>query len=241
MATSTSTKAITALKWTAIGTNVYIWHKWNFSQRRADGKPMSPAELASPAYRAAHYRHQQHMMDHYTLSARNIDAGRWHTLLTSAASHRSFTHLAVNMFMLHEATEIATLLGLGPARIGVLALGSALGGSAGHLIDSCAQIAAGRPERSALGASGVVQGMLVATACRAPLLPMRWMGVLPADYRTLVVGFLAYDLWRLYESRKTGADKDAFRASDGVAYAAHLGGAVFGGVYYLVALRRGMV
>lgn len=233
-----------ALKWTAIGTNLYIFGKWNLapSPPKEAYRDNGTLDRSSPAFQAHLRRHQQYMRDHYTLSAHNIDAGRWHTLLTSAFSHRDTTHLAVNMFMLSQATAIAGAVGLGPARLTLLALGSALGGSAGALLDNRRRGSADdAPVLDALGASGMVQGMLVATACAAPRLPMNVMFI-PVDisYGLLVAGFIAWDLYRLYEEREKNARVKGWSGSY-TAYAGHLGGAAFGAVFYLLAARRGRV
>lgn len=142
--------------------------------------------------------------------------------------------------MINQATEIAMFVGLGPLRLGALALGSALGGSLGALYDNTQRIRAGQPDTPGLGASGVVQGMLVATMLAAPLLPMQLFFVpVSFAYRTLVGGFLAWDMWKLYEERSQGARKKTWTTGSYVGYAAHLGGAAFGAAFYLVAMRRG--
>lgn len=230
---------VQALTWTVIGTNVYIFGKWVIFVPPKEARSSGKIDTNSRAYLTAKDLHVQHMVDHYTLTKRNIDEGRWQTLITSAFSHRNLTHLAVNMFMVHQATSIATLVGLGPLRLSTLALGSALGGSLGSLYDSTQRIRAGEPDIPGLGASGMVQGMLVATMLATPQLPMHAFFIpVPIAYRTFVGGFLAWDLFNLYTERTQGARKEAWTGSY-VGYAAHLGGAAFGAAFYFVAMRRG--
>lgn len=235
MAASRVTKA---LVWGTIGTNIYICGKWH-------APAAVPREVAqnptSSAYRAAQSKQREYMFNNYTLSRKNIEEGRWHTLITSAFSHVRLVHLGLNMFMLHEASKIATYVGLGPGRLAVLALGSALGGSFGALFDSYKSTQAGQPDIPGLGASGMVQGMLMATMLAAPWLPMRVMFI-PVDisYRMVVVGFLAWDMYNLAEQRTAGRAKESWlHPGSYVGYAAHLGGAVFGAAFYLVSMRRG--
>lgn len=237
---ATSRYAVQALKWGAIGTNIYVFANWNvFAAPKEAKKPDGKIDPHSRAYVAAKLLHERYMIDNFTLSRRNIDEGRWYTMLTSAFSHQAFSHLAINMFMLHQATLIGTYVGLGPLRLATLALGSALGGSVGALYDNTQRIRAGERDVPGQGASGMVQGMLVATMLAAPLLPMQ-VFFIPIDvsYRMVVGGFLAWDLYHLYEERSRGDRKPGWTGSY-VGYAAHLGGAAFGAVFYLVAMRRG--
>jgi hypothetical protein len=62
----------------------------------------------------------------------------------------------------------------------------------------------------------------------------------PLPYWSVVAGFVGYDMYRLYQEKKLGQRHVNFLGSY-TGYAAHLGGAVFGAVFYFVALRRGMM
>lgn len=235
---TTSRQVSRALEYMAIGTNLYIFTQWNrFLVRPKDSTP-------SPADTAARLQHERHMHDHYLVSQHNLAQGRYHTLLTSAFSHVHPAHLAVNMFMLHQATSIATsrAVGLGPLRLATLALGAALSGSAGFLYDNTTNNnnTNGSSTTSALGASGMVQGMLVATMLAAPRLPVYAFFIpVPIAYRTVVGAYLAWDMYHLYEERTGGGPKKGSWTGSYVGYAAHLGGAAFGAAFYLVAMRRG--
>lgn len=237
---ASSRYAIQALKWSAIGTNVYVFSKWNFFSPPKETVRDGKIDQNSRVFNAAKLLHQRYMYDNYTISQHNINEGRWYTMITSAFSHKGLSHLAVNMFMLHQATEIATLVvGLGPLRLTTLALGSALGGSMGSLYDNSQRIRAGEPDMPGLGASGIVQGMLVATMLAAPRLPMNVFFIpVEVSYRMVVGGFLAWDMYNLYQERTRGGHEKGWTGSY-VGYAAHLGGAAFGAAFYLVAMRRG--
>lgn len=235
MAASRVTKA---LVWGTIGTNIYICGKW---YAPAAVSPEAANHPDSRPYRATLAKQRDYMYNNYTLSRKNIEEGRWHTVITSAFSHQGLVHLGFNMFMIREASKIASYVGLGPGRLAVLALGSALGGSFGALCDSYTSTEAGQPDIPGLGASGMVQGMLMATMLAVPWLPMQIMFI-PIDlsYRTFVVGFLAWDMYNLYEQRMAGQRKESWlHAGSYIGYAAHLGGAAFGALFYLVAMRRG--
>lgn len=232
--------AVQTLKWAAISTNVYIFSKWNFFSAPKETLREGRVDPNSRALIAAQLLHQRYMHDNYTISQHNIDEGRWYTLITSAFSHMGASHLAVNMFMLHQASHIATsVVGLGPLRLTALALGSALGGSIGALYDNMQRMRAGERDTPGLGASAMVEGMLVATMLAAPRLPMQLFFIpIEISYRTVVCGFVAWDMYNLYQVRTSGSQQKSWMGSY-VAYAAHLGGAAFGAAFYFVAMRRG--
>ena len=59
-------------------------------------------------------------------------------------------------------------------------------------------------------------------------------------YWGVVAGFVGYDMYRLYQEKKSGQKHVNWMGSY-TGYAAHLGGAVFGAAFYFLALRRGML
>lgn len=238
-------ETIRALSWTTIGVNVYIFTRWNSVLMPKEAR-ITPTTTTDADLAKATAAHKRYMLEHYTLSLHNLREGRYATLLTSAFSHAALPHLAVNMLMLHQSASIAALLGLRPLAVTVLALASALGGSAGWLLDEATapaplsdQRGVGAGPAAALGASGMVQGMLVATAAAAPRLQVQVLLLpVPVSYYVVVGGFLAWDLFALGAQRVTGERRRNWMGAT-VAYGAHLGGAVAGGVFYLVAMRRG--
>lgn len=63
-------------------------------------------------------------------------------------------------------------IGLGPFRLAVLGLGSAVCGSLGSLYDYQKTAEAGLPESRGLGASGMVEGIMMATMLAQPRWPV---------------------------------------------------------------------
>lgn len=239
--------------WTLIGLNTAIFALWQYAShqpptpylhRRHETNPLTPETLTA----------------HTTLSWPNLHAGRYWTLLTSAFSHQDPIHFAFNMLSLRAfATILTRIPGLTPSHLIFLATGSALAGSLGFLYhDSHRQLTAQRGQggnligrtvegtdrqisrgipgaaargieihRSALGASGMVMGFGAAATCLAPLTRMAVMFCpVPVPLWALTTVYAAVDTYFLDDARS------------GVAHSAHLGGAVFGGVFYLVVLRR---
>lgn len=72
---------------------------------------------------------------------------------------------------------ISGAIGLGPIRLTALALGSAACGSLGSLYDFQKTAAAGLPEPRGLGASGMVQGVMMATMLAQPRWPVSFSQV----------------------------------------------------------------
>ncbi|OQU96978.1 hypothetical protein CLAIMM_02983 [Cladophialophora immunda] len=78
----------------------------------------------------------------------------------------------------------------------------------------------------ALGLSGVVMGLGAAVSLATPKSRVLLFGAVPVPVWLVMLLYTAYDSARLDDQAST------------VGHAAHLGGAAFGAVYYLVALRN---
>ncbi|GAB1734800.1 hypothetical protein NU195Hw_g1928t1 [Hortaea werneckii] len=253
----TPSTATNLTNWTLIGLNTAIFALWQYAAHqpptpshhhlRHEKTPLTPETLTA----------------HTTLSWPNLHAGRYWTLLTSAFSHQDPVHFLFNMLSLRAfATILTRIPGLRPIHLIFLATGSALAGSLGFLYHDShrrrqlpaqrgeggnligrtvegtnRQISRGIPgagaargieiHRSALGASGIVLGFGAAATCLAPFTRMAVMFLpVPVPLWVLTSVYAAVDTYFLDDPRSP------------VAHSAHLGGAVFGGVFYLVVLRR---
>ncbi|KAI3390605.1 hypothetical protein diail_9095 [Diaporthe ilicicola] len=227
------------LLWTTIGANVYVWAKWHIVPDMMAAKQ----EPGSPAYRLAQAKHLKYMDENYTLSRKNIAEGRWWTLVTSAFSHYNMTHLGLNMLVLHTTASLgfSGAIGLGPVRMTALALGSAVFGSLGSLYDYQKSAEAGLQESHGLGASGMVEGIMMATMLAQPRWPMMIFPIpVEIPYWGIVAAFVGYDMYRLYQEKTSGQKHRNWMGSY-TGYAAHLGGAMFGAAFYFLAVRRGMM
>ncbi|KAI1639993.1 hypothetical protein F4809DRAFT_593147 [Biscogniauxia mediterranea] len=179
------------------------------------------------------------MGDNFALTEHNVRRGRWWTVLTSAFSHRQVVHLATNMVSFVTCADLALgpSVGIDPLSMVILALGSALAGSGAQLLEwhwQREQRKKGRDSGSSvalqqvgLGASGMINGMNVALTLLRPMLPVNVMMLpRPVPMWLATVAFAAWDYFNLDNA-----------ASSGVGHAAHLGGAAFGALFYLVRLR----
>lgn len=249
-----SSSATTATIWTLIGLNTAIFALWQYAlhqppqphrpHRRDDRNQLTPSLLEA----------------HTTLSWPNLHANRPWTLLTSAFSHQDPWHFAFNMLSLKTfATILTHIPGIRAPHIISLATGSALAASFAFLSHASSrrqnqsqepntpigrtisgpnrQIVRGipgasprieqSPRSSALGASGMVLGFGAAATCLAPLTRMSVMFLpVPVPLWVLTVAYAAADTFFLDDARSR------------VGHAAHLGGTVFGVVFYLGFLRR---
>ncbi|KAK1776116.1 hypothetical protein QBC45DRAFT_420405 [Copromyces sp. CBS 386.78] len=180
----------------------------------------------------------QPLYRHFMVSLDNIAQGRWWTMLTSTVSHKDFSHLCKNMLAFIGVASIGINRGLSNGKLFCVCLGSAVAGSVAHLWHSAHKAKRARQNRRlgvirtapALGASGIVSGLSVAVAVVFPYETVHTgSGFLPIPLTiplwTIPFGSFAYDLWMLGDE------------SSRIGHAAHLGGAVFGGLYSLAAWR----
>lgn len=182
---------------------------------------------------------QKLLMNNATLSWYNARAQRYWTLVTSAFSHKDFTHILFNMVSFNTFASVLIFaggVGVGPAHVWALTLGSAVAGGAAWLYQKQPQ---GRDKRwgrwgehglaatrqVGLGASGVVMAFSAVATCLAPMQKLYIFPLpIPLPMFVLTGAYFAMDLFYL-------------NRNDAVGHSAHLGGAVFGVVYYLAALR----
>lgn len=212
-----STKRMTNI---IIGLNIAVWGAWVYAEHYKD------------------YKLQKALMNNATISWYNSDAKRYWTLITSAFSHQNFNHILFNMLSFSTFSSVlcyAGGIGVGAPHIWALTLGSALVASASWLYQKKPQgrdpkwspwAQHGHVQRHvALGASGVVMAFASVATCLAPMIRLLIFPLpVPIPMFILTGAYFAMDIFYL-------------NANDSVGHSAHLGGAVFGVLYYLAALR----
>ena len=155
------------------------------------------------------------LTDHFVFSRRNLRQGRWWTWVTSGLSHQTWDHVTGNLYAFYVYADCALLFGYDAAGLAVLALGSALAGSAAQLWEWDRRNLGARP--SALGASALVNGLAAAVTVLRPLalVATPWLPAsVPLYLYTL--GYFAYDFCSIGS------------AASRVGHSAHVGGALFG-------------
>jgi Uncharacterized membrane protein (homolog of Drosophila rhomboid) len=164
------------------------------------------------------------LQNHFVCSQYNLSKGRYHTLITSALSHSTLSHLLMNLYgYLTFGKSIESLLYKNQISLGVFCIMAGLFSNAFFVIWN--------PHGSCIGLSGVALSLFAMDAKHHPskeiaflvkFLPIR----LPAQY-----ALTCLSIWSLVGMLS--------QRRDGVAHAAHLGGILFGMVGY-ECLQRGL-
>jgi len=172
------------------------------------------------------------MVNNFTVTWRNLQAGRYWTLLTSNFSQAEIFHLMVNVFVLWNWGRTMTRV-IGIRRFVTLYL---LGGVTCCLTHIAHQhfymptITGYVRDTPALGASGAIFAIMTTAVCLAPQMKLAILFFpVPVPGWMLLAAFVGYDAYKALEGGEGGR----------VAHAGHVGGALFGVLYYLAVLRRG--
>ncbi len=190
--------------WVLIALNVAVYIGWQLAVRDGvDGPAMT------------------WMAEHFLVSSTSVGAGRVWTLLTTAFSHITPTHLFVNLLALwvfgRDVHQVAGNLGFAH-----LYVAGALAASVGHVAVS---VATGNAT-PALGASGSVMAIAVVYAALFPKRILLLGFFIPVPAAIAVLLYIVADVAGLFGGARTG-----------IAHAAHLGGAFYGFFYWLFWLR----
>jgi membrane associated rhomboid family serine protease len=168
---------------------------------------------------------QMWLNDNFIHSVRNMEEGRYYTIVTSAFMHSSLPHLAFNMLGLWGfGRTIVSCFGT-PSFL-VLYFGSVV---AGGLLQNYMWMRRKQWNHGGLGASGGVLGVFAATAC--------WM-----PYGTVGFLFVPMPMWigaALTVGISVGGMQDPPLWMPTFGHADHLGGMAFGALWWLIAMRRG--
>ncbi|KFM22639.1 Rhomboid protein 1, mitochondrial [Auxenochlorella protothecoides] len=170
------------------------------------------------------------------VSIPHLKRGRVWTLLTHSFSHRDTWHLASNGLGLYGFGLTLGRL-FGGRKLAMIYAGCALGGGLGHCLsqaagplwarrDAWGRLPLGTGQVPALGASGVVAGMLAMTVYLAPSQKVLLYGIIPLPMYAFGLLWAGLDLLTL---RNPGSN---------VSVGGHAGGAL-AGLAFLLAYRRG--
>lgn len=155
---------------------------------------------------------ERFMEANFLVSWRSVVHGRVWTLLTSELSHQSLLHLTVNMVaMVSLGIDLERVLGW-RAFAHLYVAGGIVASAAHALYDGATP-----GYLPALGASGAVMSVVVASAYLFPGRRLLVFFLIPMPQMLAIGLFLAVDLFGLVSP-----------GVDHVAHAAHLGGAVYG-------------
>ena len=160
---------------------------------------------------------------HWAAIPADIVAGRrWETLLTSMFMHGSWMHIIGNMvFLWAFGPEIESAMS--PVRYGVFYL---LGGIAAMLSQIAFDPHSMLPNLGASGAIAAVMGAFLVTYPRDRIRTVLVFGIFVRV--TFIPAALLIGFWFLTQLLNVGAITEA--ETGGVAYLAHIGGAIYGAV-----------
>lgn len=154
------------------------------------------------------------LRDNFVASQRNLDAGRWWTLMSSAVSHQRLPHLLGNMLAFHAFMTI------GPCYAGLSAIDLAAVGACSAV--SCSALQLWDNQRKgrwgdALGASGLVSGLGAYVTVKAPMLRVSLL-IFPVPVPLFLIegACLAWDVYNTNNVEST------------VGHAGHIGGTACG-------------
>lgn len=191
-----------------IGVNIGVFGMWTYSEGNG--------------------RNMRWMMRNFTCSKDGVVRGkRFHTLLTSAFSHRDPIHLFVNCFSVYFfAPQMAVVLGT--TNFLTLYIGGSIFSSLCHITL--------QGDLPGLGASGAVYGTIINSIIMFPKNTLLVWGILPIKAWLIGILLIGNDSYELYKNQQWGRGN-----GNGKGYAAHLGGAAFGAAFYFFTRGRGRI
>lgn len=208
-----------------IAANAVVFLAWQFSTTRIEGE--SPDLLRTKNNMA------RELQDKFVFRSGDIARGNYYGALLSHFSHQNLFHFGLNMWAfwaLGDSIIMSLPLMTGPKFL-TLCLGSCLGSSAAMFAN---QQSRGITNGS-LGASGLISGIAAAVTWRMPFAKGQFMLIpIGIPMWALTGTFLAYSAYAVaaYDPRRKGFQLE---------HAGHLGGAIFGALYYIISLRHGRI
>ncbi len=209
-------------RFTAVNTliiiNIVVWLAWRIAMQ----------DMGTDFFRIMAQNFEVHPMG-------VLQEYRIHTLLTSAISHISFTHILFNMmFFYFLAEDVERIYGYRNlfwlyAFCGVCSSLAFVGLEAAR---TSGELFLGH---AAVGASGAISGIAIVAAIFDPNKPTSFFGLIHMPLKWLVLIYLVMDLLGVAEATK---DLDALLTGGGtIAHVGHLGGALGGFLFYKLDLR----
>lgn len=180
--------------------------------------------------------YSSNLFRNFSLSLKGFRQGQFWTLVTSNFAHVKLAHLGANMLSLYVFGDlIARVPVITATDICAITYGSAVSSSLAFLWHQ-SRLPLFR-QGSAVGASGIVCGFAAVAALLVPSAPF-YHGVAQVRLNVpcwlVVAAMVAGDIAMLDPKRQA----KVFGSQDNVGHSAHLGGAAFGVLYYLLVLRR---
>lgn len=167
------------------------------------------------------------MLNNFLVSWDGVVSGRFWTLITSVFSHNMFFHIFINMYAFF-GFGIVLENAIGTSRFLRFYLMAGIVASICHITVSAFLL--DDPSLPALGASGAVSGVILLFSLMFPQERILLLGIIPIPAIFASVVIVGLDLWGLFEQTRGGTLP--------IGHGAHLGGALYGLIYYLLVVRR---
>jgi len=167
------------------------------------------------------------MENNFLVSWQSCVEGRVWTILTSVFSHNMFLHIFVNMYVFFGFGMVMENL-LGPFKFLKFYLLAGITSSLSHSVVSAWIM--GEPELPALGASGAISGVVMCYCLLFPKRKILLLGIIPIPAIMGIFLVVGLDLWGLFAQARGGGLP--------IGHGAHLGGALYGALYYFFFLKK---
>lgn len=152
--------------------------------------------------------------------------GRIWTLITSAFSHNMFLHFFINMYVFWGFGRLIESI-IGARAFFKFYIYAGITSSLAHALTSSYLM--NMPDLPALGASGSVAGIILLFSLMFPKERILLLGIIPMPAIVGALAFVGLDLW--------GLSAQAGGHGLPIGHGAHLGGSLFGLLYYLLKIR----
>ena len=167
------------------------------------------------------------MFKNFLVSWTAVQSGRVWTLVTSVFSHNMLFHILINMYVFFGFGSVLENL-LGMRRFLIFYLMAGILASLGHCFVSTFFLQ--EAAMPALGASGAIAGVIVLFSFVFPHEKLLLMGIIPLPAYFAAILFVGMDVYGLI-SQTQGSTLP-------IGYGAHLGGALYGILYYFLSVRK---
>jgi membrane associated rhomboid family serine protease len=167
------------------------------------------------------------MLQNFLVSWTGLTEGRLWTLLTSVFSHNMLFHIFLNMYAFFGFGTVVENV-LGSRRFVRFYLLAGMTASLCHCLVSSFLLH--DPSLPALGASGAISGVILLFSLMFPQERIFLFGFIPIPALSASFMIVGLDVWGLIEQ--------TLGSSLPIGHGAHLGGALFGFLYYLLVIKR---
>jgi len=167
------------------------------------------------------FTNPEFMIRNFLVSWKGLREGRVWTLVKAVISHNMLFHIFINMYVFY-GFGVGLENALGGRRFLLFYLGAGIFASLCHALVSAFWI--GDNTLQALGASGAISGVILLYSLMFPSEKLFLFGILPIPALMASILVVGLDIWGLIQQTKGG--------SLPIGHGAHLGGALYGLIYY---------